>query len=179
MHAPRISHWQAVKRILCYLKHISYYGLYLCSAGSPSLTTFLDADWASYPDDRRSIGGQYVFFGSNLISWTSRKQPPVARPSTEVEYKCVANTTAELIWVQFLLSELSVFLQKPPILWCDNLGVTYLSVNPVLHSCTKHVDIDVHFVHDLVANRSLTVSFFSSTDQLADIFSKLLSISCF
>lgn len=76
----------------------------------------------------------------------------------------MANTTAELIWVQSLLSKLSIFLPKPPILWCDNLGATYLSVNPVLHSCTKHVDIDVHFVHDCVASGSLIVSLLLNSD---------------
>jgi hypothetical protein len=52
-------------------------------------------------------------------------------------YKALANATAELIWVQALLGELSVKLKQKPCLWCNNLGATYLTVNPVFHACTN------------------------------------------
>jgi hypothetical protein len=45
----------------------------------------------------------------------------------ESEYKAVANATSELIWVQALLGELGVIQKYPPVLWCDNIGATYLS----------------------------------------------------
>ena len=40
-----------------------------------------------------------VFLGSNLISWSARKQPTVSRSSTEAEYKALANGAAEVAWV--------------------------------------------------------------------------------
>lgn len=52
----------------------------------------------------------------------------------------------ELLWLQSLLKELGIFLTNPPTLFCDNLGATYLLVNPVLHSRTKQVDLYYHFV---------------------------------
>jgi hypothetical protein len=48
--------------------------------------------------------------------------------------------------VQTLLKELGVKGPKFGQLWCDNLGVTYLSTNPVFHARTKHIEIDFHFV---------------------------------
>ncbi|XP_072147998.1 uncharacterized protein [Setaria viridis] len=69
------------------------------------------------------------------------KQPTVSRSSTEAEYKSLANATAELIWVETLLRELGVKYQIPH-LWCDNLGATYLSANPVFHARAKHIEID-------------------------------------
>ena len=91
-------------------------------------------------------GGFAVFLGSNLISWTARKQPTVSRSSTEAEYKSLANATAEMMWVQKLLQELGVQHPSAALLWCDNLGAKYLSENPIFHARTKHIEIDFHFV---------------------------------
>jgi hypothetical protein len=85
MHHPTKLHWQAVKRILRYLKHTISHGLLLHKTSSNSLQAYSDADWAGCSNDRRSTGAYCVYLGSNLISWNSRKQPIVSRPSTEAE----------------------------------------------------------------------------------------------
>jgi histone deacetylase 1/2 len=152
-------------------------GLHIHKAAVPSLSAFSDADWAGDVDDRRSTGGFAIFFGPNLISWSARKQPTVSRSSTEAEYKAMANATAELIWLEQLLTELGIKLRRPAILWCDNLGATYLSANPVFHARAKHIEIDFHFVRERVLRKQLQVRFISTRDQLADGFTKALPVA--
>jgi hypothetical protein len=81
----------------------------------------------------------------------------------------------EIICLQTLLDELGV--SHPPVaaLWCDNLGATYLSANPIFHACTKHIEVDYHFVQERVARKQLDIQFISTNDQVAAGFTKVLS----
>jgi histone deacetylase 1/2 len=175
LHSPSLVHWLAVKRIIRYIKGTIKNGLHIRKSDSMVVSAFSDADWAGCPDDRRSTRGFAVFLGSNLISWSARKQPTVSRSSTEVEYKALANAAAEVMWVQKLLSELKIPHPKVARLWCDNLGAKYLTKNPVFHARTKHVEIDFHFVCEQVTKKLLEVRFISTSDQLADSFTKPVS----
>lgn len=74
-------------------------GLIIGRSQSMMVSAFSDEDSAGCPDDRRSTGGFAVFLKSNLISWCARKQAIVSRSSREVEYKALANATAEITWV--------------------------------------------------------------------------------
>jgi hypothetical protein len=139
-----------------------------------TLHGFTDADWAGSIDDQKSTGGYLVYLGSTPISWKSGKQRTVARSSTEAEYKALADGTAEILWIRSLLAELRISTSSMTTLWCDNLGATFLSANPVFHARTKHVEVDYHFVCDRVAKREIQVRFISSKDQLADVLTKPL-----
>jgi histone deacetylase 1/2 len=114
-----------------------------------------------------------------MIAWHARKQATVSRSSTESEYKAVANATAKIIWVQSLLKELGISQNRNPILWCDNIGATYFSSNPVFHARTKHIEVDFHFVRERVARKQLQIKFIFSKDQIADIFTKPLPLPAF
>jgi histone deacetylase 1/2 len=175
LHAPTTVHWSVVKRLLRYVRGSLTMGLTIRKSSSMIVSAFSDADWAGCVDDRRSTGGFAVFFGTNLISWSARKQPTVSRSSTEAEYKALANATAEMMWVQKLLQEMGVRHSPVARLWCDNLGAKYLSANPVFHARTKHIEIDFHFVRERVAQKLLDVRFISTNDQLADGFTKPIS----
>ncbi|CAL1359321.1 unnamed protein product [Linum trigynum] len=120
-----------------------------------------------------------VYYEGNLISWKSKKQRSVARSSTKAEYRALAHATAELLWIQNLLSELHHLISSPPIIYCDNLSAVKFSGNPIHHSRMKHLALDYQFVRELVQSFALRVLHIPKAHQLADSLTKPLPITQF
>ncbi|RVW68210.1 Retrovirus-related Pol polyprotein from transposon RE1 [Vitis vinifera] len=148
LSAPRSTHYAVVLRILRYLK------------GDPT--------------DPRSTIGYCFLLGSSLISWRSKKQTFVARSSTEAEYRALADTTSELLWLRSLLKDLGVSTSSATPLYCDNQSAIHIAHNDVFHERTKHIEIDCHFIRYHLVHGALKLFSVSSKDQLADIFTKSL-----
>ena len=112
--------------------------------------------------------------GSNYISWSSRKQPTVSCSSIEVKYRALASPTAEVIWIAYLLHDLSIPLSRPPQLLCDNISDLHLTLNPVLHAHAKHIELNYHFIQEKVAKRDLITCYIPFSFQIVDILMKAL-----
>ncbi|GAA0181208.1 hypothetical protein LIER_42274 [Lithospermum erythrorhizon] len=110
---------------------------------------------AGCPSTHRLTRGYCLFLGSNMVSWSSKKQPTVSRS----KYRATTHAVAELQWLRSVLFELDVPVLAPPVVLCDNISTTYMAANPVKHARIKHIEIDIHFVHEFVAKGSLKVSY--------------------
>ncbi|KAK6156620.1 hypothetical protein DH2020_010868 [Rehmannia glutinosa] len=179
LQAPTENHWTACKKILRYLKGSRFLGIKFVASPRMNLEAFVDADWASSCDDRKSISGYCVFLGPNLISWCSKKQQVVARSSTEAEYRSMAVATTDLIWIQSLFDELGLHIESPTVLWCDNSSAISLASNPVFHQRTKHIEIDIHFIREKVRDKIIDIHFVPSESQITDVLTKPLSLARF
>lgn len=120
-----------------------------------------------------SIRAYLVFFCTTLISLKSSEQRTVARFSTEIEYKVLADNTVEVLWLHYLC-QIYVSSSFVTTIWYDNLGGIYLSANLNFHTRTKYVNVDYYFVWDRVAKKEIQIHFISSKNQLVDVFTKSL-----
>ncbi|GKB74746.1 ribonuclease H-like domain-containing protein [Tanacetum coccineum] len=150
MHDPREPHFAALKRILRYVRGTMDFDLQLYVSATTSLVGFIDADWAGCPSTHKSTSGYCVFLGDNLLSWSSKHQHTFSRSSAEVEFRGVTNVVAKTAWLHNLLCELHSRLSTATLVYCDNVSAVYLSANPVQYQRTKHIEIDIHFVRDMV-----------------------------
>ncbi|GJX40060.1 ribonuclease H-like domain-containing protein [Tanacetum coccineum] len=179
MHDPREPHFAALKRIMRYVQGTLELGLQLYASATTSLVGYTDADWAGCPSTRRSTSGYCVFLGDNLLSWSAKRQHTISRSSAEAEYRGVANVVAETAWIRNLLRELHSPLLTATLVYCDNVSAVYMSANPVQHQRTKHIEIDIHFVRDMVKAGHVRVLHVPSRFQYADIFTKGLPSALF
>ncbi|KAI3510913.1 hypothetical protein L1887_18051 [Cichorium endivia] len=175
LQAPTVFHYQAVKRLLRYVKGTLSFGLTFSRPTYTKLVGYSDADWARCLETRRSTYGYSIFLGGNLVSWSAKKQPTVSRSSCESEYRAMANTAAEIIWITHLLRELHALPPDRPTLLCDNQSALFLTHNPVSHKRAKHIELDYHFIRELVLSGKLHTEFVPTKLQVADIFTKSLS----
>ncbi|KAL0561798.1 hypothetical protein IC582_002241 [Cucumis melo] len=173
MHAPRTCHMEAINRILRYLKGTPGQGILMKQNSTNTVVGFSDADWAG-SCDRKSTTGFCTFVGGNLVTWKSKKQNVVARSSAEAEYRAMASTASELIWIKHLLHDMQIECSEPIQMFCDNQAARHIASNPVFHERTKHIEVDCHFIRDKVQSKEIEIPFIRSQEQLADIFTKAL-----
>ncbi|KAI0496219.1 hypothetical protein KFK09_022528 [Dendrobium nobile] len=127
--------------------------------------------WIQFPSDQQPV--TIHFLETNFISWSSKKQPIVVRSSTEAEYRALATTPVEIIWLQRLLTDFFI-PQQPTINYRDNTSTIALANNPVFHDRTKHIIVDYHFIQDHIQSNEIAVTPVMSTDQTVNIFPKPL-----
>jgi hypothetical protein len=119
--------------------------LFYAKSSKLELHAYSDATWASDRVDGRSITGYCIFLGSSPIAWKSKRQSAVSRSSAEAELRALATTTAEIIWLCWLLADFGVMCTDPTPLQCDNTSAIQIVNNPVKHELTKHISVDVFF----------------------------------
>ena len=97
----------------------------------------------------------YVFnlFGG-AISWMRKRQVVVVLSTTEAEYMAATHARKEVVWLQTLCSGIGL-VQKDVRIDCDSQSEIFLAKNPDYHSKTKHINIQYHFVRDMVEKKKV------------------------
>eukprot|EP00253_Pinus_taeda_P022152 PITA_22152 len=160
MSKPGKEHWTAVKRVFRYLHGTS------------------DYDWAGDLDQRRSTSGYVFNLLGGAVSWMSKKQSVVALSTTEAEYMAATHTSKEAVWMQRLCSSMGL-VQGAIRIDCDSQSAIFLAKNPAYHSKTKHIDVQYHFVRDMIEDKKVLLVKVDTLKNTADALTKSVSFEKF
>jgi hypothetical protein len=97
----------------------------------------------------------FNLFGG-AISWMSKRQAVVALSTTESEYMAATHASKEAVWLQRLCSGIGL-VQEAVRIECDSQSAIFLAKNPAYHSKTKHIDVQYHFVRDMIEEKKVSL----------------------
>jgi len=182
VNEPTKETYQQASRILRYLRGSIDLGITFPRTG-PSIKTglvgYVDADYAGDVTDRKSQSGYMFFYNGGLITWTSKKQKTVAQSSTESELVAANAAAREAMWARSLLSQISRAQPGPTTIYEDNQGVIFLCKTSMAGQRAKHIDVQYHYVKDLVKAKCVQLVKIGTKEQVADILTKALTPQTF
>lgn len=103
--------------------------------------------------------------------WTSKKQAIVTLSTTEAEYVAATMATTEAIWVTKVLTDMSIDVPMPVIIFEDNIGCLFVAKNPETKR-SKHIDVRYHFLRECIWNNRIELKKIASQEQIADCLTK-------
>ncbi|GJX34540.1 retrovirus-related pol polyprotein from transposon TNT 1-94 [Tanacetum coccineum] len=174
---PGKKHWEAVKRILRYIKGTSDVALCYEESGL-TVKGYVDSDYAGDLDGSKSTTGYVFTLSGGIVSWVSKLQSVVAMSTTEAEYVAAAQASKEAVWLKMLLEELG-HEQDNITLFCVNQSTLYLARNPAFHSKTKHIRVQYHFVREKVEEGTVDMQKIHTDDNVADYMTKAINCDKF
>ncbi|XP_071051333.1 uncharacterized protein [Onthophagus taurus] len=173
VNTPKKSDWEAAKRVLRYLKETKSYCILYKKESGDVVDGFSDSDWAGDKSDRKSTSGVVVFYGTNIVTWNSRKQSCVALSTAEAEFVAASNAAQEIIFVKGLLKDFKVRTRDNNLM-IDNQSALSLIKISENSKRTKHIDIKFNFIKDLVLKKEIIVKYVNTEENVADGFTKPL-----
>ncbi|GJW30189.1 hypothetical protein Tco_0047064 [Tanacetum coccineum] len=153
-------------------------GLWYPKGSDIETIAYADSDHAGDYVDRKSTSGVCTFMRCCITSWFSKKQTALAISTTKAKYVSAGKSCQQALWMKQALIDYDVRLDDIPIM-CDNKGAIDLSMNPVQHSRTKHIEIRHHFLRDNVQKGNISIEKVSSEDNIAGIITKPLKCEPF
>ena len=169
---PNMEDWHNVIKIFKYLKGTINYALNFTR--DSNIQAFTDADYAGDLDTRRSTTGFLITIGNTPTSWCSKLQHCVSTSTAEAEYYSLSECCKQAMWYINLLKELKLNIYNIKIN-IDNKAAIYNAKNQSINPKTKHMDIRVHYIRELVKNKKIELNYIKSQHNLADSFTKYLN----
>ncbi|GJY04448.1 hypothetical protein Tco_0370388 [Tanacetum coccineum] len=146
---PGTQHWQAIQRVLKYLKKIIDYRL--TYTGYPSvLEGYTDARWISNTEDNSSTNGWVFLLGGGAISWASKKQTCITGSTMESEFVALADAGKK--------DECAATLAK--------------AYSQMYNEKSRHLGVRHSMIRELITNGVISIEFVRSQQNLVDHLTK-------
>ena len=137
---PSIEHWDAISRLLRYLKSTFDYGLSYC--GYPAiLEGYCDANWISDIDEVKPTSGYVFTLAGGAVSWKSSKQTCIARSTMESELVALKKVGSEAEWFRSLLIDIPLYTNSIAsiCIHCDCQAVIACANNKIYNGKSRHI----------------------------------------
>jgi len=175
MDNPGEAHWRAMERLIGYIANHEPATLILRKPRDLKVYGYVDSNFATNKDNRKSVTGYVLTIGGCLVSFSSKTQPSVTLSSTEAEYVAASTCATEIKFIQMLMEEVMPWETiRPATILEDNTGAIYLMENQAVGNRTKHIDIRMHHIREMMSGEEprLRVIFTPSELNFADPMTK-------
>ena len=88
----------------------------------------------------------------------------MALSSTQVEYRGATVVVCEVAWLDKLLGDFGVQVNRKIVLYCDNLSSIQLAHNLVFHARTKQIEVHYHFIPERVLSGDINLVYVSTEE---------------
>jgi hypothetical protein len=105
----------------------------------------------------------------------TKRHATIALLTTEAKYMATTHGRKEAIWLQGLCSRIG-FEQRAMKISCDSQMEIFLENNLAYHSKTKHIDVQYHFVRDMVESNKVLLEKVHTLENIADSLTKSMSV---
>nr|GEV40192.1 zinc finger, CCHC-type [Tanacetum cinerariifolium] len=170
---PGTQHWQAIQRVLKYLKKIMdnrlTYTVY------PSvLEGYTDASWISNTEDNSSTCGWVFLLSFGAISWASKKQTCIIGSTMESEFVVLAVAGKEAEWLKNLLLEILLWSKPiaPIFIHCDSAATLAKAYSQMYSGNSRHLGVRHNMIREMITNGVISIEFVRSQQNLADHLTK-------
>ena len=179
MHEPHELHWKATKRIVHYVQDTREFEIHYSTSGQLDLIGFNNLDWDGDSIDRKYTSIFVFMLGSGPIYWSSKKQVALALSSAEAKYRGFVNATIQEFWLHAILREFSIHTSPSIDISYDNQSEIKIYSDPLQKQRTKHIEVHMHYIRELVHNRTITLHYFPTEEHIPNIFTKYFTKKIF
>ena len=174
-HNPAREHWDALVRLMKYLKGTINYGL-LYSGFPAVLEGYSDANWISDSDETKSTSGFVFTLGGGAVTWKSSKQTIIARSTMESEFVALEMAGSEAEWIRNFLSDIPLGTRPRPSvsMHCDCQSAIAIAKNKAFNGKSRHIRLRHNIVKQLLKDGIISIDYVKSERNLADPMTKPL-----
>ncbi|CAM8895779.1 unnamed protein product [Rhodiola kirilowii] len=165
---PSTHHWEAIRRVLKYLRGTMNYGLVY--AGFPSvLEGYTDASWIINLEEHSSTSGWVFLLGGGAISWASKKQTCITSSTMESEFIDLAADGKEAEWLRNLVHEISLWPKpvSPISVHCDSKATLAKAYSQMYNGKSRHLGVRHGAVHELITHGVISIDYVRTQQNLA------------